>query len=246
MRAMASALVLAEKYHTKLKVIWPMNKWLNSRFDRLFEPIEGVEVVCSSSPVWRISHILAKYRYTHVFFPKNMEDGKDVMACLEKGEDVYIHSYSQFYEIDGYRCFRPVKHILDTVDVLLPKDQSSLVGIHIRRTDNQKSIEMSPTSLFIDAINQEINRNPDVRFYLATDSREDERILVQQFGNRIMMNHGRDLRRNSNQGIIDALVDLTCLSRCTKILGSYWSSFSETAAVMGGEKELEIMLATRE
>ena len=39
--------------------------------------------------------------------------------------------------------------------------------------------------------------------------------------------------RTTQQGMVDALVDLVCLSRTTKIFGSYWSAFSETAAALG-------------
>ena len=32
----------------------------------------------------------------------------------------------------------------------------------------------------------------------------------------------------------DALIDLWCLAASRKIIGSYWSSFTDTAADMGG------------
>ena len=42
----------------------------------------------------------------------------------------------------------------------------------------------------------------------------------------------------SYYAIKDALIDLYGLSRCRLILGSYWSSFSETAAAIGGSELL--------
>ena len=46
--------------------------------------------------------------------------------------------------------------------------------------------------------------------------------------------------RDKASGVRDALVDLLLLSRCRLIIGSHWSSFSETAAELGGAR-LEIV-----
>lgn len=115
-----------------------------------------------------------------------------------------------------------------------------MVGIHIRRTDNAESISRSPTELFERAIETEIEKNPNAQFYLATDSAEDQQRLISIFGSRIIANANKTISRKTQQGMVDALVDLVCLSRSAKIFGSYWSSFSETAATLG-ETELIVL-----
>jgi hypothetical protein len=40
--------------------------------------------------------------------------------------------------------------------------------------------------------------------------------------------------RNLQKGIQDAVVDMYCLAGCQKIIGSYFSSFSEVAAQING------------
>ncbi len=79
----------------------------------------------------------------------------------------------------------------------------------------------------------EISENPDTRFFLATDSGEVEMKLLEIFKDRIIIQPNKQLGRNNPGAIRDALVDMLCLSRTRKILGSYWSSFSESAALMG-------------
>ena len=95
--------------------------------------------------------------------------------------------------------------------------------------------------LIIDEIQKRIQEDPDVRFFLATDSEAEEEQLIRQFGNKILVQKGKDLSRNSTTGIQNALVDLLCLSYCDEIWGSYWSSFSETAAAWHGKKKLRII-----
>ena len=241
MRAVASALSLAREYKKKLLVLWPMNESLNFGFYKLFVPIEGVNIICCTPLFYRIFRIIAGAVCKWSFPSAQSSNVGQIIETIKNSGSVYISSCYQFYSLDGYKCFTPVDAILDRVSSILPENCTNLVGVHIRRTDNIESITMSPTELFEHAIEEEIENNPRVQFYLATDSPEEEQRLISVFGPRIIVNTCKDLRRDSQQGIVDALVDLICLSRTTKIFGSFWSSFSETAAIMGSEKELVII-----
>lgn len=242
MRAVASAVSLARKYETGLKVIWPRNNALNCDFNSLFLPIKGVEVCCSSLPIWYFDKIIAKIKYKHAYLSITMNNNAELIEAISKGHNVYINTFSQFFDVDSYKCFRPTSQIEAKVNKLLPEDSSNLIGIHIRRGDNQKSISMSPTQLFIDSIRLELMSNPKAKFYLATDSKQDEERLISIFGDKIITNKNKEFSRRVGLGIEDALVDLICLSKTEKIFGSYWSSFSETAAIMGKEKEIKILV----
>jgi len=87
-----------------------------------------------------------------------------------------------------------------------------------------------------------IQSDKETRFFLATDSIEEENTLKDLFKGRIIVQSDKKLRRNDPLAIKDALVDMLCLSKTKKILGSYWSSFSDTAASIG---KIEIMVITR-
>ena len=114
------------------------------------------------------------------------------------------------------------------------------VGIHIRRTDNTFSTRESPTSLFIEKIRDEINKNKgDVMFYLASDSPEVKRELKNIFGDAIFTST-KEVSRNTGQGIIDAFIELNILSRTDKIYAPYNSSFSELAHFLHGN-DFEIL-----
>jgi hypothetical protein len=47
------------------------------------------------------------------------------------------------------------------------------------------------------------------------------------------------LDRHSQEGMVGAIEDFVSLSACSKIIGSYWSSFSELTASYGN-KELVV------
>lgn len=74
---------------------------------------------------------------------------------------------------------------------------------------------------------------------LATDDPAIEYAIKERFPDRVVV-RPKVFARDKAAGVRDALVDLLLLSRCRRILGSHWSSFSETAAEIGGI-DLEIV-----
>ena len=79
---------------------------------------------------------------------------------------------------------------------------------------------------------QELEADPATMFYLATDDMEEEKRLREAFPGRILSNENRCLRRDSIDGMHDALLDLYCLASTRKIIGSFFSSFTDIAADM--------------
>jgi hypothetical protein len=47
--------------------------------------------------------------------------------------------------------------------------------------------------------------------------------------------------RDSADGVVQAAVELYALSRTQRVYGSYWSSFSHTAAHIGGIQEFTVL-----
>lgn len=106
------------------------------------------------------------------------------------------------------------------------------VGIHIRRTDNLRSIQHSPSEWFIQKMKEELLEHPEAKFYVASDSLEEKQRLYSIFGDKIIA-VWKETERSSKQGIIDALVELYALSATEKIYGSIGSSYSVMASRIG-------------
>ena len=128
-----------------------------------------------------------------------------------------------------FRIFQPIEKIQEQVRTFTDSFSRPTMGIHIRRTDNIASISQSPTELFIEKMREEISKDEDCQFYVATDSEEEKKRLKDIFGERILT-LPRAADRNSIAGMQDALVELYVLSHTRKIMGSMQSSYSETAA----------------
>lgn len=237
MRTIASVVELAEKLHCKIKVLWVKDSALNASFESLFEgfPYEVVETRRGSffQKFFFFLYTKAlKYKYVGENWVSTKARRKEERLWLDelKGQNLYLESCSDIYKDKGvYNIFNYQKalgkHIIT--------NKEGFVGIHIRRSDNEMSIKYSPTSLFIDAIEKEIKQNPVVKIYLATDDLREEASLRDLFGDRIYSYKKQKVDRNTEEGIMDAMIDLANLAHCKKIYGSYYSSFSDVEAMWG-------------
>ena len=168
--------------------------------------------------------------YTNVDFVK---------ACANR--KVWLSSFYYFIakEIpeNALDIFSPQERVQRRIDQIAAKFGPYSIGVHIRRTDNEKSIRESPTSLFIERMKQEPD---DTVFYLATDSNDEKQILKNVFGEHRIITSDRQANRKSVKGMEDALADMFLLAKTNRILGSYYSSFSHIASLVG-KKQLEII-----
>ena len=243
MRVINSSLELAKRKNTKLLVLWYCADELNAPFESLFEPVEEFQVINFTSlkdlrKLWY--QLTARTKINNEDIENNKTDGvlnQDFFDSIKL--PAYIFTWEHFYPTDEYfKLFKPTAELQKRIDAVTKYFTEDMVSVHIRRTDQVTSIAYSKTENFIDLMNREISENPDVKFFLATDDKEEESLLRKTFPGRIVSNENRTLRRDSLDGMYDALLDLYCLSACKKIIGSYYSSFTDTAAALGNIPKL--------
>jgi hypothetical protein len=161
-------------------------------------------------------------------------------TLLQAGQKrpIRIKSHGQFHRSDPdrwlyhLRTLKPalmIQCVSDDIFASIPNG-ANIIGIHIRRGDNEKSIVESPSELFWNAMNE---YDSNTLFYLATDSIEERIEVTARFPGRVFLGSDTIIGRNDPFGCREALIDFYCLSRCSEILGSYYSSFSEMASMYG-------------
>ena len=243
MRVINSSLELAKRKNTKLLVLWYCADELNAPFESLFEPVKEFQVINFSSlkdlrKLWY--QLTARTKINNADIENNKTDGvlnQDFFDSIKL--PAYIFTWEHFYQADEYfKLFKPTAELQKRIDEVTKHFTKDMVSVHIRRTDQVTSIAYSKTENFIDLMNREIAENPDVKFFLATDDKDEETLLRKTFPGRIVSNENRTLRRDSLDGMYDALLDLYCLAACKKIIGSYYSSFTDTAAALGNIPKL--------
>ena len=249
MRVIDSAISFSEKNDVEIKILWVRNSELNCPFTKLFKAIESTGITFYDLPFLPFKYrLLYKEKYFLNKFSKMVLFDKVVFfrECerliqenynfenLIKYKKVFLSSWSRFYpNALMYKLFHPIDELKERIEDRTQNFSVNTIGVHIRRNDNRESIFYSPTELFVKLMKEEININNETNFYLASDSVVVKQELIREFKDRIIT-VCEDTERNSIKGIQAALVDIYSLSRTKKILGSYFSSFSETAAHISG------------
>lgn len=237
MRVINSGWRLARERNEKLLILWNCNPELNCPFESLFQPVTEFKITS-------IHSVADPRKLFYQKTAKNYLTNEEILShrnpngCLDsdyvrslKG-NTYIFTWEWFYPSEDYHLFLPTEALQKRIDEMTVQFGSSCVGVHIRRTDNQPAIGKSTTDAFLSSMRQELDADPDTMFYLATDDMEEEARLREAFPDKILSNQKRCLQRDSVEGMHDALLDLYCLAGTRKIIGSYFSSFTDIAADM--------------
>lgn len=127
------------------------------------------------------------------------------------------------------RRFKPSHYVQTYVDFWLTQGLHEIqTAIHIRRTDNEKAIRLSPLPLFKEVIHD----LPDRRVVVFSDDAAVVYELKQLFPTKVYAPEQHRLRQNKD-GMIEACAVFFSLSSMKQIYGSANSSFSEMASAHG-------------
>ena len=265
MRVAAATAAMAQDVKVSACVLW-MEQWgMRCRFDHLFkspvltlaggQPFElrdatRREALILARPQrlnMNLPRLVQRMLFSDVIFservmPLRME-GFDFPAWASGGGRYLMHAYRDFYRWDVSllpQLFIPKAEVGRLIDARCDSFGPHTIGVHIRRTDNQTSIDDSPLDLFLTEIDAQITKHDDTQIYLATDDEATKQTLRRRYGNRIITSP-MHADRESKDGIVEGLVEMYALSRTARILGSSGSTFSEMAAALGG-KPLQVIV----
>lgn len=254
MRALDSAIEFCNRYDKELHLIWPLYKGMNCRFDQLFVVPDCISSVTYPSEYSRskllsnikvagrkLARISFPFRYDMFISKKRfrlLEQEAFEWSALSKNHKTRMQSDARFMKRDRpYAELNPIESLNRQIQIYRERFSGKrVVGVHIRRTDNVWSTESSMTESFVRKMDAELDKDSATVFFIATDSTTEESLMISRYGDRIMTFEKATLRRDSVEGIQLALIDLYILSSVDIIIGSYRSSFTDTAAEIGNIK----------
>lgn len=245
MRVIDSGRVLAKQLGLPLYLNWVLDPSCNCSFHELFEIPHGVVVheVSLNRLHKRLLHrtlpfrvMLTGGRYIGMHSDEKVLSHTNLTNfCADLKGHLYLTTCFEFMSGDLPRLV-PTKVLQQKISTLTEGFCANVVGVHIRRKDNSTSILKSPTSAFVTRMREELERNRNIKFFLATDSLDEEKELQLLFPGKIIVHRKISLNRNEPDAIKDAAIDMYCLAKTVKIVGSHWSSFSAVAAYLGSSE----------
>lgn len=244
MRVVASLAKAAPQIEGGVRVVWRPAWDCRARFDELFSPIDTDNIIIEAgsffdAPATKdnllLPMLLRKFRYQ-----QEMRCYRPTKQSIEEltqiKRNIYIdtcYALGTYSPEDLRRCFQPLPLLQSRIEDVTNKFEKPTVGVHVRRTDNRNAIKYSPLSAFRLRIDQLLDEGKAQTIFLCTDDEQVRDYFKQTYGQRLLTRHIQ-LNRNKLEGIQDAVVDLWSLSKTDLIVGSYYSSFSDTAAELSG------------
>ena len=224
-----------------VRVEWGKDAECGAWFEELFVPIDmgNLRVVHRhwwAAPRTRrnlwlpvLLRLFMGYRVQRANYRPATDD--DFFRLVRRGGRVYLSGGYALchYSPDCVARLCPRPELMQRIERIKARFTRNTVGVHIRRTDNAVSMSRSTPEGFRRAMDREIKRDFKVRFFLATDDEALKATLVQEYPDRIITQRTQ-VRRDTLDGMREAVVDLWCLAATQRIIGSYWSSFTDTAA----------------
>jgi hypothetical protein len=264
-RVLVSGIELSKLLNAKLIILWTRDDSLNANYFKLFEKSVSTNFLVIQSNL--ISKLIC-YTGTKFFykilsnlvrrllgidfilsdndFPEFVWNGKNELNLnhpkVKLSNNILINTCNQFEQNWSHlKFFAPSLEVKKKLSSLVFSNQ--YIGMHIRRQDHFALIQMSPISLYIEKIEEEIQLNQNVKIYLSTDDLKIEGLLHGHFSKNIVIRK-KCLSRNSEAGIIDALADILILSGSSKLYGSFESSFAVIASTYGNVPLIDLRIHT--
>lgn len=242
---MASAVWMAERMGGEVTVYWAVNRDCGAAFNELFQPVELPSLMVLESKPWQLH--LAFSRKKNLFIPGFLRRlsftcqlvgtaeclDEQLPVGLQGNRPFIISGYSLSAHADMTNIFKPTEELQTRINTLTERFSDTTIGIHIRRGDNRQSIEHNSLGDYIGFMERQLAECPTASFYIASDSAALKQELAARFPGSVILNNAV-LERHSTDGMKDAVVDLWCLAATNHIVGSYFSSYSDIAAELGG------------
>lgn len=249
MRVIASVYKYALMNSGELTIYWNKENGLNASYYKLFKPVKGLNVKDSSLFDFFVNNHPCVY---NMFFPIIVDivsrrksfyaigiNKLDEIAQIN--ESLNVSTYSQqgvLYPLS--ELFIPTDEIMEIINRIKSRFGKKNIGCHIRRGDNKQAQQCSTLEKFVKKFDELFECEPDTKIFLCTDDILVKNEIIKKYGKERIITYDSTLNRHSFEGIRDAVVELYTLAYTDKILGSYYSSYTEMASELFGT-ELEVI-----
>ncbi len=256
-RAITSMIHIAKEYKRPLEILWRTDDYMPIAVDRLFtlKPNSASENVVMRQVEWSDRllsippmpcNLYLSFPFVMLGFDKVLGPGRieymmannrteldDLFRDLDKSiliaTDESLGKYLGMYDV--------LEATVEVNNVLLSSMaswKSKMVGVHINRRINPRSTHIeSPIELFIRRMQEMIEADREVCFFIATTSKDERERLATIFHDRVFVPHSV-ADPHTVKGVIQSFGELLALSHTERILTSPGSNYSKVASDIGG------------
>lgn len=243
LRALASAMWVADALGMHLVLTWPKDHMTSLPVGVLLDDVFDLDGRrLAALPTTRFSDAMA------IDVAPAADGGEDtvteVRSCVPFSHSPAAPAFSRAFwtAIRPYlRRLTPVEEVRRLVERRSSGFDGRTLGVHVRSGAGPAHFDLAgriTLELFFSEIDRLLEDAPDTRIFLCCDAAFVAERFAQRYGGIVATTHadapGVAIGTFATAaGVRLALADLLLLSRTARILGSFYSSFSELAGVIG-------------
>lgn len=245
MRVIASVYKYSLENNHELVVYWNRQKDFNQSFKKCFAPTINLKVIdhligFNYNNPYKLNLFIPRLldkiiKRKSFYFVKENELEKIIREAVKnKIEEITVSTcfqHGEMYPLSEIFC--PNRDILRKIDDIYKSFSEYTVGIHIRRTDNVLSKNISKPEIFKEKVRLLFKEKTNAKVFLCTDDAVIKEQFKCEFGENIITYESR-LDRYTPKGITDAIVELFLLAKTNIIWGSFNSSYTDIASQIYG------------
>lgn len=254
LRSIASAYSISKNKNMKLIINWIPDYHCNCLIEDLIDNIDTyAEVISNPINIDSLKDFkFYNYLETEKGGIKNEYINDKLDKIYVKSNCILNNSYSYLYVDEFLQNLKWNDNVYDLI-MSIP-EISDYIGIHIRSNVNDKPDnvgnfteeesklllkyrEISHIDNFINQINKILHKNPEQKFFIATDMKSNYEKLLNIYGGDRIKILKRNLYNRSKAQLYYAIADIILLSKCKNFFGSTWSSFSELVIYFQKDKK---------
>ena len=253
-RCLSSCIRYAKKNNIGYKVYWEIldsyekhTHILNCEFGKLFSNKFETKNISKTNLSYK-HHCLIFFEQDNIPINFNNFDSKcgkkfSKSDRYNRNIDFMYNKIPEKIKEDYIECFKVLKPIYDLqekIDNFSNKFNDKTVSVHIRSWNRNGEKSRRDNLFNIQKFENEMKKyNNDYTFFIATDSKDVQNYFLREseLKNRIFIyprETDLDTSRDFPEGVQEDLIELYLLSKNNYIIGSHFSTFTETAWWLGG------------
>lgn len=238
-KCLLSCMKISEKYNKELLLYWPKDSACNCNFNDLFE--NKIKQISKEE----IINLFKKNKKNTLLY-------KDATFKIFSDKKIYlkfnkIPEESKKEIMDYLSKLKIKKDILKKVEDFSKKFSKDIIGVHIRGGDfkilKSGMGNVSKKQDFIKQMEEEIKKNPKIKFFLSSEDKNIEIELKKIFKSKVITYPKKTNSRENEGSVKEAFIEMLLLSKTKKIIGTFGSTFNEMVWFFGNCKpEVKIII----
>ena len=238
-KVILSAKVLSKYLNIPIHINWLKEKCINLNYSDIFsdDPNTLEDKIISKS-----TYIFNPDIHTEKILNQLIKNNVEVNTLVIQGGHCFKHPDMSIYDFlkEKQKAFKNLEWCENILQKVNKLNLEKCIGLHVRKyvkkydeADNlhSKGFDQFKCGLeyYYDKLDKILPNYKNHKIFCSSNNNNVKQLVKEKYGEKVIQNDNTTFERSNTDDGIESVVDFICLSRCSIIIGTYFSSFSDEA-----------------